>query len=82
MRQDQLRAEFPQSLPADSWLSMEGALPFAWVTRDLSVSGVLGDPTVATKAKGDQIFSVFGTGWTTVFEEYLSISPAPGQRRG
>jgi creatinine amidohydrolase/Fe(II)-dependent formamide hydrolase-like protein len=30
-----------------------GKLPFAWVTRDLSQSGVLGDATTATKEKGD-----------------------------
>jgi creatinine amidohydrolase len=69
VRQEQARAEFPQNLPTDSWLSMEGALPFAWVTRDLSASGVLGDPTVATKAKGDQILESLVTGWTTVFED-------------
>jgi creatinine amidohydrolase/Fe(II)-dependent formamide hydrolase-like protein len=31
---------------------MEGALPFAWVTRDLTQSGVLGDATIATPEKG------------------------------
>ncbi len=48
---------------------MEGALPFAWVTRDLSVSGVLGDPTVATVEKGDQILSSLVRGWATVLED-------------
>jgi creatinine amidohydrolase len=69
VRHDQARAEFPQGLPTDSWLTMEGALPFAWVTRDLSASGVLGDPTAANREKGDQILESLVTGWTTVLED-------------
>jgi len=55
-------AEYPL-LPEDSLLSMEGKLPFAWTTRDLSCSGVLGDPTVATKEKGDRILESVSDGW-------------------
>ncbi|WP_196797420.1 creatininase family protein [Gloeocapsa sp. PCC 7428] len=55
-------AEYPE-LPEDSLLSMEGKLPFAWTTRDLSRSGVLGDPTVATKEKGDRILESVSDGW-------------------
>jgi creatinine amidohydrolase len=69
VRQDQAQAEFPQDLPSDSWLTMEGALPFAWVTRDLSASGVLGDPTVATVDKGNKLLASLVTGWTTVLED-------------
>lgn len=69
VRQDLALAEFPQNLPQPSWLTMEGALPFAWVTRDLSASGVLGDPTVATVEKGDKIVQSLVTGWTTVLED-------------
>jgi len=69
VRQDAAQAEFPQHLPADSWLTMEGALPFAWVTRDLSASGVLGDPTVATAEKGAQLMQSLVTSWTLVFED-------------
>jgi creatinine amidohydrolase len=69
VRQDSAQAEFPQGLPTNSWLTMEGALPFAWVTRDLSASGVLGDPTVATPEKGEQLMQSLVTGWATVFED-------------
>lgn len=69
VRLDQARAEFPADLPTESWLTMEGALPFAWVTRDLSTSGVLGDPTVATVDKGNQLFKSLVTGWMTVLED-------------
>ena len=42
---------------------MEGKLPFAWVTRDLSRSGVLGDATVATREKGEKLLDAVSDGW-------------------
>jgi creatinine amidohydrolase len=48
---------------------MEGKLPFAWTTRDLSKSGVLGDPTVATSEKGDRILQSLAEGWTQVIQD-------------
>ncbi|MBD1833826.1 creatininase family protein [Cyanobacteria bacterium FACHB-472] len=62
-------AEYPQGLPEDSLLSMEGKLPFAWVTRDLSRSGVLGDPTTATKEKGDRLLESVSDGWVQVIKD-------------
>lgn len=62
-------AEYPHGLPEASLLSMEGKLPFAWVTRDLSKSGVLGDATVATKEKGDQLLESVSDGWAKVIED-------------
>ena len=47
--------EYPKNLQIDSFLSMEGNLPFAWLTRELTESGVLGDATVATEEKGARI---------------------------
>lgn len=61
--------EYPQGLPQNSLLSMEGALPFAWVTRDLSRSGVLGDATVATVEKGDRILETVSAGWVQVIRD-------------
>jgi creatinine amidohydrolase len=61
--------EYPQGLPGDSLLSMEGNLPFAWTTRDLSRSGVLGDPTVATKEKGDRILASLAASWIQVIQD-------------
>ncbi len=58
--------EYPQGLPTDGLLSMEGALPFAWVTRDLTRSGVLGDATVASRAKGDRLLAALTQGWVEV----------------
>jgi creatinine amidohydrolase len=69
VQMDQAIAEYPHALPADSVLSMEGKLPFAWTTRDLSRSGVLGDPTVATKEKGDRILQSLAAGWVQVIQD-------------
>jgi creatinine amidohydrolase len=59
--------EYPR-LPQSS-LSMEGNLPFAWVTKDLSQSGILGDPTVATAAKGEQLLASLATSWASVIRD-------------
>jgi len=61
--------EYPQGLPVGSLLSMEGKLPFAWVTRDLSTSGVIGDATVATKEKGEKLLETVSDGWVQVIKD-------------
>lgn len=62
-------AEYPDHLPTDTLLSMEGNLPFAWTTRDLSRSGVIGDPTTATREKGDRILESVSDGWVRVLQD-------------
>lgn len=61
--------EYPHALPEDSLLSMEGKLPFAWVTRELTQSGVLGDATVATTEKGDRLLESVSDGWVQVIKD-------------
>lgn len=65
VQMDKAVCEYPR-LPKDSLLSMEGDLPFAWVTRDLTRSGVLGDATVASRAKGDRLLAALAAGWQQV----------------
>jgi creatinine amidohydrolase len=55
--------EYPQGLPEESLLSLEGQLPFAWLTQELTQSGVMGDATVATKEKGDRLLESVADGW-------------------
>jgi len=69
VRMSAAKREYPQNLPEDSLLSLEGALPFAWATHDLSQSGVLGDPTVATREKGDRIWASLASGWAQVIQD-------------
>jgi creatinine amidohydrolase len=66
---DKAVKEYPQGLPEDSLLDMEGKLPFAWLTKELSKSGVMGDATVATKAKGDRILESLARGWVQVIQD-------------
>jgi creatinine amidohydrolase len=79
VRMEQAIAEYPQGLPQDSLLSMEGKLPFAWATRDLSKSGVIGDPTTATREKGDRILASLTTSWAQVIRDVYSFQQ-PTQR--
>lgn len=69
VKMDKAVAEYPYGLPENSLLSMEGKLPFAWVMRDLTKTGVLGDATVATKEKGDRILESLADGWVRVIED-------------
>jgi creatinine amidohydrolase len=55
---------------------MEGDLPFSWVTRDLSQSGTLGDPTAATREKGDRILDSLVQSWTRVIEDLYRFQPS------
>jgi creatinine amidohydrolase len=66
-------ANYPQPLPDHSLLSLEGKLPFSWTTRDLSQSGIIGDPTTATKEKGDRILQSLAEGWVQAIEELHSF---------
>jgi len=61
--------EYPQGLPEDSLLSLEGKLPFAWLTKELTQSGVLGDATIATQEKGDRILESVSDGWVQVIQD-------------
>ncbi|MGB3404108.1 MAG: creatininase family protein [Microcoleaceae cyanobacterium] len=69
VRMEKAVREYPHGLPENSVLSMEGQLPFAWVTRDLTESGVLGDATVATKEKGDRILASLVEGWVEAIQD-------------
>jgi creatinine amidohydrolase len=66
---DRAVCEYPYGLPEHSLLSMEGKLPFAWLTNEISKSGVLGDATVASKEKGDRILESVSDGWVQVIKD-------------
>lgn len=66
VRMEQAIAEYPPDLDAEGVLSWEGDLPIAWLTHDLSRSGVIGDPTPATATKGTEIFEQLVQSWVKV----------------
>lgn len=66
--------ELPNNFPPGSLLSLEGRLPTAWMMKDLSRSGVVGDSTVATAEKGEAILESVVAGWVKVFEEIYQFA--------
>ena len=81
VRMDRAVAEYPHGLPEESLLSMEGRLPFAWATRDLSRSGVLGDATIATKEKGDRLLESLADGWVRTIEDVFRFQQPQAWRQ-
>ncbi|MFS8894936.1 creatininase family protein [Synechococcus sp. R3-13] len=69
VRTDRLVCEYPHDLPENSLLSMEGRIPFAWATRDLTQSGVLGDATAATPEKGKVLVESMSDGWVRLIRD-------------
>ncbi|MEB3325163.1 MAG: creatininase family protein [Cyanobacteriota bacterium] len=65
----------PPISPPEGW-SWEGRAPTAWLTRDLSSTGVVGDPTEATAELGQALFSQLVKGWEQRLEALLR-SPWP-----
>nr|WP_289623997.1 creatininase family protein [Desertifilum tharense] len=77
VKMDRAVAEYPPELPPDSLLSLEGKLPFAWVTRDITKSGVVGDATTATREKGDRLLESVSDGWVRAIQDiYQFRQPA------
>jgi creatinine amidohydrolase len=50
----------------DGW-SLEGAAPCAWLTHDLSDSGVIGDSKGSNSALGDDLRKALVDHWTELF---------------
>jgi creatinine amidohydrolase len=61
--------------------SLEGAVPCAWTTRDISASGVVGDPTGAAAEEGERLFEGLVQGWTVLLADLLA-TPWPHRRPG
>ncbi|MEM8638419.1 MAG: creatininase family protein [Cyanobacteria bacterium P01_G01_bin.54] len=67
--------EYPPQTSNTQLLSLEGKLPFAWTTDELSRSGVIGDATAATVEKGDRLLASLAQGWVQVIEEIYHFVP-------
>lgn len=65
--------EYPAQLSQPSLLSMEGKLPFAWLTKELTTSGVMGDATRADRTKGDRILASLAQGWVQVIQDIYTF---------
>jgi creatinine amidohydrolase len=67
-----------QSIPA-GW-SLEGAAPTAWMTRDLSTSGVIGDSNGSSAELGAQLWERLVPAWQQRFESLLRSDWPPTDR--
>jgi creatinine amidohydrolase len=57
--------------PPPGW-SLEGAAPTAWLSHDLSDSGVIGDPSGATAALGEQLAQRLVDGWCALLTTLIA----------
>jgi creatinine amidohydrolase len=57
--------------PPAGW-SLEGAAPTAWLSRDLSDTGVIGDPTGATAELGERLALRLIDGWCGLFTTLMA----------
>jgi len=62
--------------PPPGW-SLEGAVPEAWLTADLSRSGVVGDARQASSALGEALEQRLVAGWLELFAGLLSSDWPP-----
>lgn len=65
----QATREWPRDRAPGSPIHPKGPLGFGWLTSDLSESGIIGDPTKATAAKGQQILDLLADAWVARITE-------------
>ncbi len=75
---DRAVAEYPRGLPQASLLSLEGKRPFAWLAHEVSASGVLGDPTLATPDKGERLLESLAASWAQLIADLHRFRQPPG----
>lgn len=66
----------PPISPPKGW-SWEGKAPTAWLTKDLSSSGVIGDPSEATAELGEKLFERLVNGWLVRLHSLLGSDWPP-----
>jgi creatinine amidohydrolase len=71
----------PAAPPPPGW-SVEGEAPSAWLTRELSASGVIGDPRGASAALGKELFERLVEGWQKRLEGLLASDWPPRSVKG
>ncbi len=71
--------EYPLGVPDTGSISMEGERPdtqgFAWMTHDLTNSGVLGDPMLASAEMGHRLLESLGQGWARQIVDMIGFRP-------
>ncbi|MFN3927787.1 MAG: creatininase family protein [Pseudanabaenaceae cyanobacterium] len=62
-------------LSEGSLLSLEGACPFAWVTKDVSATGTIGDATLAHPVVGKELLQSLVGGWVRLIKDLYAFQP-------
>jgi creatinine amidohydrolase len=75
------RDGFLPSGPPQGW-DLEGAVPVAWLTAELSASGVIGSAAGADAALGAALFERLVAGWIARFESLLPSDWPPRAGQG
>tara|TARA_B100000029_G_scaffold90138_1_gene79989 strand:- start:716 stop:1594 length:879 start_codon:yes stop_codon:yes gene_type:complete len=65
-----------RATPPEGW-SLEGAAPWAWLTKDLSTSGVIGDSKGSSQALGKELEQVLIDHWAKLFINLLASNWPP-----
>ena len=72
VRMDRAAANFPPPFPI-KLLSPDGRPACAWTARDFGPSGVIGDPTSATRAQGEEILDTLADSWVQALTELYQL---------
>jgi creatinine amidohydrolase len=65
-------ANFPPPFPI-KLLSADGRPACAWTARDFGPSGVIGDPTSATREQGEEILDTLADSWVQALTELFAL---------
>ena len=65
-------ANYPPEFPS-KLLSPDGRPACAWTARDFGPSGVIGDPTTATREQGEAILSTLADSWVQALTELYEL---------
>lgn len=71
----------PSTCPPEGW-SWEGPAPTAWLSSDLSQSGVIGDPSGATAELGEQLFERLLKAWQQRLQSLVRSNWPPDAKVG
>lgn len=72
VRMEHAVANYPPPFPV-ALLSPDGRPACAWTARDFGPSGVIGDPTTATRAQGLEILETLAHSWVQVLTELHAL---------
>jgi creatinine amidohydrolase len=69
---DKAVANYPPEFPI-KMLSADGRPACAWTSRDFGPTGVIGDPTTATREQGEEILDTLANSWVQVLTELYHL---------